>query len=123
MSDQRRPHGVYGVGRDPDPRFSLANERTLLAWLRTALALVVAGVAAVTLADLLRPVWLVDTIAGVAFAGGAATALFGYRQWWRTERAMRCDEPLPSSGITLLVLVVILVLALVGASAMIQASR
>lgn len=26
-------------GRDPDYRFSLANERTFLAWIRTALAL------------------------------------------------------------------------------------
>jgi putative membrane protein len=114
---------VYGVGDDPDPRFSLANERTLLAWLRTALALVVAGVAVVALAELLRPAWLVDAIAGIAFAGGAGTAVLGYRQWWRTERAMRQREPLPSSGVTLLVLLVVLGLAVVGASAMVQVGR
>ncbi|MET1000460.1 MAG: DUF202 domain-containing protein, partial [Acidimicrobiia bacterium] len=33
------------VGRDPDPRFSYANERTFLAWNRTALALIAAGLA------------------------------------------------------------------------------
>ena len=47
MSDeagQRRwPAWVYGVGDDPDPRFSLANERTFLAWIRTGLAFVTAG--------------------------------------------------------------------------------
>ena len=35
----RRPRSVYGGGEEPDPRFSLANERTALAWMRTALAL------------------------------------------------------------------------------------
>lgn len=123
MAEVRRPRRVYGVGQDPDPRFSLANERTLLAWLRTGLALVVAGVAAVALSDLFEPQWLVDAIAGVAFAGGGATALLGYRQWWRTERAMRLKQPLPSSGVTLTVLIVVLTLAVIGVSAMIQGGR
>ena len=35
MSDQRKPASVYGQGDEPDPRFSLANERTALAWQRT----------------------------------------------------------------------------------------
>ena len=37
--DRRFPRSVYGEGEEPDPRFSLANERTFLAWLRTALAM------------------------------------------------------------------------------------
>ena len=41
----RFPRSVYGVGDEPDPRFSLANERTFLAWIRTGLALSAAGVA------------------------------------------------------------------------------
>lgn len=123
MAGERRPRGVYRDGEDPDPRFSLANERTLLAWLRTALALVAAGVAAVALSDLLRPTWLVEVIGVVAFVGGASTATLGYRQWWRTERAMRLREPLPSSGVTMIVLVVVLLLALVGATAMMQVGR
>ncbi len=45
VSDDRRPRGVYGVGEEPDPRFSLANERTSLAWMRTGLGLVGGGVA------------------------------------------------------------------------------
>src|SRR5690606_10629661 len=38
-ADRRFPRTVYGEGEEPDPRFSLANERTFLAWLRTALAM------------------------------------------------------------------------------------
>ena len=36
-------------GTEPDPRFTFANERTFLAWSRTALALVVAGLGVVQL--------------------------------------------------------------------------
>ena len=36
-------HRAPDPGHEPDPRFTLANERTFLAWNRTALALVVAG--------------------------------------------------------------------------------
>jgi putative membrane protein len=39
------PGWVYGVGTQPDHRFSLANERTFLAWIRTSLALLAGGVA------------------------------------------------------------------------------
>ena len=45
MQDHRRPQWVYGVGEEPDYRFSLANERTFLAWVRTALGLLGGGVA------------------------------------------------------------------------------
>ena len=51
-SHQRRPDSVYGIGEEPDPRFSMANERTSLAWMRTALALVAGGVALISLATL-----------------------------------------------------------------------
>lgn len=45
----------------PDPRFSLANERTVLAWLRTSLAFVAAGLGAATAAHLLQ---LTDLLGG-----------------------------------------------------------
>ena len=32
-------------GTEPDPRFTLANERTFLAWIRTSLALLAGGIA------------------------------------------------------------------------------
>ena len=43
MTDPARR--VLGPGVEPDPRFSLANERTFLAWIRTGLALIAGGVA------------------------------------------------------------------------------
>ena len=52
MSDQRKPASVYGQGDEPDPRFSLVNERTALAWMRTALALVAAGIAIISISSL-----------------------------------------------------------------------
>ena len=45
MHDHRRPQWIYGVGEEPDYRFSLANERTFLAWVRTSLGLIGGGVA------------------------------------------------------------------------------
>jgi putative membrane protein len=115
----RRPRRVYGVGDEPDARFSLANERTLLAWLRTALALVVAGVAIVALSELVTPAWLVDVTATLAFLGGGAVAVLGYVQWQRVERAMRRQEPLPSGVGAVVVLATILAMAVIGATALI----
>ncbi|NLT31088.1 MAG: DUF202 domain-containing protein, partial [Propionibacterium sp.] len=38
MARERFPKSVYSTGTEPDPRFTLANERTYLAWIRTSLA-------------------------------------------------------------------------------------
>jgi putative membrane protein len=78
---------------DVDPRFSLANERTFLAWIRTALAMIVAGaVAAKGLHfhhELAR--W---TIATPPIAIGGLVALDGHRRWRRYEVAMQEAQPL-----------------------------
>jgi putative membrane protein len=116
----RRPRRVYDVGDEPDARFTLANERTLLSWLRTALALVVAGVAIVALAELITPAWLADVTAALAFAGGALTALLGYVQWQRIERALRRAEPLPAGVAAMVVISTILAIALVGLVALLD---
>jgi hypothetical protein len=44
-----QPPDSGGEGTEPDPRYTFANERTFLAWSRTALALVVAGLGVVQL--------------------------------------------------------------------------
>lgn len=91
----RRPESVYGVGTEPDARFSLANERTALAWLRTGLALVAGGVALTTLGAITERSVLVDLIAALACLAGGSLAIGGLIGWRRTERSLRLGRPLP----------------------------
>ncbi len=82
-------------GPDTDPRYSLANERTYLAWIRTSLALVAVGLVAATAIefehDVLRWVVAIPPI-----VGGAALALEARLRWRVYERAMRAGNPLPA---------------------------
>ncbi|WP_330176592.1 DUF202 domain-containing protein [Streptomyces sp. NBC_01498] len=88
------PGRIRDEGTTPDYRFSLANERTFLAWIRTALALVGGGFAVDQFLPDLR--WGVRVGLAVAlFAIGALSALRAVGQWVRTERAMRRGEDLP----------------------------
>lgn len=121
MADRRRPRRVYGTGDEPDPRFTLANERTLLAWMRTALALVVAGIAVTALAELGEPIRFVKVTSGLAFFAGAVTAVVGWRQWARAEAAMRRGEALPSALGAVVVVAGVLGLALMGVLALLVA--
>lgn len=111
--DDRRPRSVYGVGDEPDARFSLANERTALAWMRTGLALVAGGVALTTLAGVADLPVFVDIMAALACLGGGLVAVSALVGWRRVERALRLALPLPAPRILIGVGVGILVLALV----------
>ncbi|WP_040426973.1 YidH family protein [Corynebacterium pyruviciproducens] len=90
---------VFPEGEEPDPRFTLANERTFLAWTRTALAFLAGGIAieAFPIAGLGPAVrmWLAIfvTAVGMVIAGGAAF------RWVRVERAMRTGRPLPMPAV------------------------
>ncbi|HSO64824.1 MAG TPA: DUF202 domain-containing protein [Ornithinibacter sp.] len=110
--EDRWPHTVYDHGTDPDPRFSLANERTFLAWVRTGLALV-AGAAAVDALPLGMSEWLQTTLAAVLALAALLTALAAWRGWARTERAMREGSPLPANPAMVVVLGAVAVAALV----------
>jgi putative membrane protein len=88
---------VHDVGEDPDPRLTFANERTFLAWNRTALALIGGGVAAAQLLRFDTPA--VRLVVGlVPILLGAVLAAVSYRRWEANERAMRLREPLPESA-------------------------
>ncbi|BBJ44928.1 membrane protein [Streptomyces antimycoticus] len=90
------PERLREEGGTPDYRFSLANERTFLAWLRTAMALVGGGFAVDQfLPETARPLRL--ALALVLLAGGALCALRAISHWVRCERAMRRGEDLPMS--------------------------
>jgi putative membrane protein len=91
-----------GETREMDYRFSLANERTFLAWIRTALALVAGGVFAAKGLDFQHEVWR-WVIAAPPILAGAALAVDARARWRRYEEAMLDERPLPDSrGITLL---------------------
>ena len=82
------------VGEEPDPRFTLANERTFLAWTRTALALVASGLAASELLD--SQPRLERLFIGVPLVAlGSFVAVISYGRWLRVERALRTASPLP----------------------------
>ncbi|MEU9084765.1 DUF202 domain-containing protein [Streptomyces sp. NPDC048357] len=90
------PARLKDEGETPDYRFTLANERTFLAWVRTALALVGGGFAVDQFLPDLR--WGVRVSMAVALlAVGAACALRAVNHWVRCERAMRRGEDLPLS--------------------------
>ncbi|CAL9373753.1 YidH family protein [Streptomyces sp. enrichment culture] len=90
------PRRVREEGETPDYRFSLANERTFLAWLRTGLALVGGGFAVDQFLPDLR--WGVRVgMALVLLGAGALCALRAVNHWVRCERAMRRGEDLPVS--------------------------
>jgi putative membrane protein len=98
----------------PDYRFSLANERTLLAWLRTALALVAGGVAMTQFVPDLGVPGGGPVVSVGLLLGGLVTAMAGHRRYVRNERAIAADQPLPVSAAAAWVtgLVAVLVLAL-----------
>ncbi len=78
-----------------DPRFDLANERTYLAWLRTGLALVAAGVAAERVLPAQGVTWA-RLLIGVTLAlAGIVTAALARRRWEAIGRALRDGTPLP----------------------------
>ena len=82
-------------GSEPDPRFTLANERTFLAWIRTSLALLAGGIAieAFTADLFLEPVRkglaVLLLVLGMMLSAGSAV------RWLRVERSMRNKVPLP----------------------------
>jgi putative membrane protein len=94
---RRWPGWVYRSGTDPDPRWSLANERTFLAWIRTALALVSAGVAL----RLVSPVGhaLGQVVETSLLSAGLVAAAGAWPRWARAEKAMRECRPVPTLGL------------------------
>ena len=109
------------VGTTPDYRFSLANERTFLAWIRTGLALIGGGLAVAAFIPPLRWPFVREGIAIALLVLGGAVCLRAVDHWARAERAMRLGQPLPPSRFPAILALVIgagavLLLVLVVAS-------
>ena len=85
-------HGV-----DPDPRFSLANERTFLAWIRTALGMIALGVGIATFVSNEQAHRVSLILAGALVILGGVVSIGAWLRWLRVERAMRLQHGLPPS--------------------------
>ena len=102
-------------GEEPDYRFTLANERTFLAWVRTALALLAGGVLLEQFATRLEPRVLIVALA-IGLAGfSSVLCTVAYFRWKANEIAMRHAQPLPvTSAIPLLSAIAAVVAAILA---------
>ena len=94
MSGSRFPKGVFGQGEEPDARFTLANERTFLAWVRTALAML-AGAVAVHAPAIELDEWVKNTISLVLLGAASLAVSQSWLRWRAVEVSIRTGRPLP----------------------------
>ncbi|MCB1286297.1 DUF202 domain-containing protein [Mycolicibacterium sp.] len=111
---RRRPP-IKSVGNDPDYRFTLANERTFLAWLRTGLALLAGAVALASLVHNFGPKPMRITITVLLLALSLVVTVGAYVRWDRAERALRENRPLPIDPLPLLLMIGVAVITAAAA--------
>ena len=100
---------------EPDARFTFANERTFLAWSRTALALVTAGLAIVQLLPPFPGVpWGRRIIGTPLILLGSAVVIISYLEWMGNQRALRRGEPVGRSRLPWILAVTIAAVGLVA---------
>lgn len=107
------PPDPRSVGDEPDYRFTLANERTFLAWIRTALALAAGGLGAIAL---LPDLGGSEALGLGLLALSCVTSAVAYRRWARNEAAMRMARPLAPSRLPAIMTAGAALFALVGAA-------
>ncbi|MFI1989470.1 YidH family protein [Actinoplanes sp. NPDC020271] len=107
------PESAHSEGTTPDYRFSLANERTFLAWIRTGLALIAGGLACAQFLPPLPIARLREIIAITLLVLGGMVALRAVDHWARAERAMRLGRDLPRSRFPAVLSIVVALGALV----------
>ncbi|MEN3607981.1 YidH family protein [Plantactinospora sp. ZYX-F-223] len=118
------PRELREVGETPDYRFSLANERTFLAWLRTGLALIAGGLAVAQFLPPMPVPYLREALAVALLLLGGAVAVRAVDHWARTERAIRLGHELPASRFpAVLALLVGLGGVLLVVAVLVQAAR
>ena len=101
-------------GQEPDYRFTLANERTFLAWIRTALGLLAGGVAVHQLVESFGVRGARTGLALGAIALSAVLAGGGYYRWVTVQRAVRRSEPLPPARLVPILAGALVVIAVVA---------
>lgn len=111
-ADKRWPRWIYQHGSDPDPRVTLANERTFLAWIRTSLGIAAGGIALATL-DVVANTSIDRWLAAVLLLAAALLAPWAWWRWARTEAALRSRTSIPSPTGAILLMAFVCVLALI----------
>lgn len=111
---QRKPP-IKSVGSDPDYRFTLANERTFLAWLRTGLALLAGAVALASLVHHFGPRPIRIGITALLLGLSLTVTVGAYVRWDRTERALRQNRPLPIDPLPRLIVIGLAVITIAAA--------
>ncbi|PUA82288.1 YidH family protein [Nocardioides currus] len=99
---------------EPDIRFTLANERTFLAWVRTAIGLIGAGVAVFHLLDQSAATTILSV---VLLASGALTGLVGFVHFRAADLAIRAGERLPTNHVVFVLLTAAILLAAAAGAA------
>ncbi|HXD27789.1 MAG TPA: DUF202 domain-containing protein [Arthrobacter sp.] len=106
MADENEPAArgwlaqrVLPGGEEPDPRFTLANERTFLAWIRTSLAFLAGGIALEAFAFEAFPPELRKAISIMVICIGLLVSAGAVLRWLRVETSMRHHRPLPFPAI------------------------
>lgn len=111
MDEQPEPQPPWWEqGEEPDYRATLANERTFLAWTRTALALLAGSLAVLQLVRV-APFGLRLALAGYLIGLAVAVVLVGYREWRVRQQRMRRRQPLGHTAAHALLCLAFLVLA------------
>lgn len=105
---------VLGSGSDPDARFSLANERTFLAWIRSALALVALGIAVATFVSTTGTRGLSVILACGLIILGGLLSVAAWLRWVQVERALRLDRGIPPTTLGIVIAVGVGILACIA---------
>lgn len=108
-----RPEGV-----EPDYRFTLANERTFLAWIRTALALLGGGLILHQFGTRIEPSWLRVALSGGLILMAGLLAIGAFFHWSRNQQAMRLDQPFPRGPLVISLAAAMVIMALATTSAL-----
>lgn len=108
-----RPKGKWWLaGKTPDYRFTLANERTFLAWIRTALALMAGAVGIEQFSPQLSSAELRIGISTLLLVAASTMGFMAWQRWRRNEYAMRLESNLPYTRALFILAALIVVLAI-----------
>lgn len=118
MRSQNKSESTHWTreGKEPDYRFTLANERTFLAWLRTGLALLAGGLLLDQFASEFKHREMVLGLAFFLVSIAAVVSVGSYMRWRRNQIAMRLSSHLEHG-----VLILALAISLCGISAVVLA--